>query len=285
MIISNQLCFYPVNLEALIKRDKPLFVHRQYFNYFLIEAYAFYLEKSYRNLKMNCLYQRQDLVKLITEHYLVERTQGKLTEIVEKSRKYKNTQEQASCAMTLLIKMGYVFSNYNFDEVDIPEADLSFGVFYMCTFRSANMNNAQMYRTQMVGCQVDGARMDSINMLVRKYEIEYTVVTAAMSNDGAHLALGCGNYLIILQTETGKELKKIDAHMDIIRTVKYAKDGTSLVTIADDKTLRMWDTRTYRSVVFRLPQKGTIAFSNETESIASVSKNNLKVWNIKSMAN
>ncbi len=46
----------------------------------------------------------------------------------------------------------------------------------------------------------------------------------------------------------------------------------------------MWDTRSYRSVVFKLPQKGTIAFSSETDMIASVSKSTLKVWNIKSMA-
>lgn len=50
--------------------------------------------------------------------------------------------------------------------------------------------------------------------------------------------------------------------MDIIRTVKYSKDGTTLITIADDKTLRIWDTHTYKSVVFKLPQKGTIAFSS-----------------------
>lgn len=50
--------------------------------------------------------------------------------------------------------------------------------------------------------------------------------------------------------------------MDIIRTVKYSKDNYTLITIADDKTLRMWDTRSYRSVVFKLPQKGTIAFSS-----------------------
>lgn len=73
--------------------------------------------------------------------------------------------------------------------------------------------------------------------------------------------------------------------MDIIRTVKYSKDGNTLITIADDKTLRIWDTRTYKSVVFKLPQKGTIAFSSETDMIASVIKSSLKVWNIKSMAN
>lgn len=103
--------------------------------------------------------------------------------------------------------------------------------------------------------------------------------------DGRNIALGCGNYLIILQTETGKELKKIEAHMDIIRSVKYSRDNNTLITIADDKTLRMWDTRSYRSVVFKLPQKGTIAFSSETDMIASVMKSTLKVWNIKSMAN
>ena len=61
----------------------------------------------------------------------------------------------------------------------------------------------------MVNCQIDGAKMDSINLFVRKYEIEYTVLAAAMSNDGKNIALGCGNYLLIVQTETGRELKKI----------------------------------------------------------------------------
>lgn len=136
----------------------------------------------------------------------------------------------------------------------------------------------------MVNCLVDNSKMDNVNLFVRKYEIEYTVVTASLSMDGRYLAMGCGNYLIILQTDTGKQFKKIEAHVDIIRTVKYSKDNYTLITIADDKTLRMWDTRTYKSVVFKLPQKGSIAFSSETDMIASVNKNNLKVWNIKSMA-
>lgn len=137
----------------------------------------------------------------------------------------------------------------------------------------------------MISCLVDNALIDNINLFQKKYEIEYTVVAAAMSIDGRNIALGCGNYLIILQTDTGKELKKIEAHLDIIRSVKYSKDNNTLITIADDKTLRMWDTRSFRSVVFKLPQKGTISFSSETDMIASVTKNTLKVWNIKSMAN
>lgn len=67
--------------------------------------------------------------------------------------------------------MGFVFSNYNFDEVEIPDADLSLAVFYSSSFRGANLTNAQMYRTQLMNCQIDGAKMDNINMLVKKYEI------------------------------------------------------------------------------------------------------------------
>lgn len=51
--------------------------------------------------------------------------------------------------------------------------------------------------------------MTNISVYERKIESEYTVLSAALSNDGKNIALGCGNYLIILQTETGKELKKI----------------------------------------------------------------------------
>ena len=110
-------------------------------------------------------------------------------------------------------------------------------------------------------------------------------MTVTISVDNRRIAFGCGNYLIIVNADTGPEIKRIEAHLDVIRLVKYTRDGNSLVTIADDKTLRIWDIYTYKSVVFKLPQKGSISYSNETESIASVSKNVLKVWNLKSMAN
>lgn len=91
--------------------------------------------------------------------------------------------------------------------------------------------------------------------------------------------------MIIINAESGAEVKRLEAHLDVIRSVKFTKDGHSLISIADDKTLRIWDVYTFKSVVFKLPQKGSISYSSETETIASVTKNSLKVWNLKSMAN
>ena len=225
------------------------------------------------------------MLNLITERYSIENTYSQLLEVVFSTKKFKNISEASSNALTLLSKMNYVFSNINFDDCIVPYADLSNSLFYQCSFRGADLEEAILYKSQMVSCVFDGAAMSKINLFSKKYEIEFTAMTCSISVDNRRLAFGCGNYLIIVNADTGSEIKRIEAHLDVIRLVRYTRDGNSLVSIADDKTLRIWDIYTYKSVVFKLPQKGSISYSNETETIASVSKNVLKVWNLKSMAN
>ena len=225
------------------------------------------------------------MLNLITERYSIENTYSQLLEVVFSTKKFKNISEASSNALTLLSKMNYVFSNINFDDCIVPYADLSNSLFYQCSFRGADLEEAILYKSQMVSCVFDGAAMSKINLFSKKYEIELTAMTCSISVDNRRLAFGCGNYLIIVNADTGSEIKRIEAHLDVIRLVRYTRDGNSLVSIADDKTLRIWDIYTYKSVVFKLPQKGSISYSNETETIASVSKNVLKVWNLKSMAN
>lgn len=42
-IITNQLSFYPINVDAVVNRDKELFIHKEYLYFFLAEAYCHYL--------------------------------------------------------------------------------------------------------------------------------------------------------------------------------------------------------------------------------------------------
>lgn len=65
------------------------------------------------------LYSNRDLLSLIRERYSIEKTHSRLIDVVEKSRKYKSTWEQSSNAISLLNKIGFVFSNYNFDETEL----------------------------------------------------------------------------------------------------------------------------------------------------------------------
>ena len=200
----NQLAFYPLNLGAFTDGSKALFQHTEFMHFYLCEAYTFYLENSYRNLRMEKIYSNQNMMGLLKEHYDSDRTYSRLIDIVEGSKKYKNTGEQASVAITVLNKLGYVFSNHNFDEVEIPDADLSKAIFYHTTLRGANLRNTTLYKSQLLSCQLEGTQMENISMFMKKFEIEYTVLAASLSSDGRYLALGCGNYLIIMNTESGK---------------------------------------------------------------------------------
>lgn len=160
--------------------------------------------------------------------------------------------------------MEFVFSNMNFDDCNISQADLSSSIFYQCSFRGADLEKAVLYKSQMISCVFDNAVMNKINLYSKRYEIQFTAMATSLSVDGKKIAFGCGNYLIVINAQTGSQMKRIEAHLDVIRLVKYTKDGNSLITVADDKTLRIWDLFTYKSVVFKLPQKGSISYSNET---------------------
>jgi uncharacterized protein YjbI with pentapeptide repeats len=96
--------------------------------------------------------------------------------------------------------MGYVFSNMNFDDCVLSDANLSNAIFYQCSFRSADLQKAIMYKTQMICCYFENADMSNINLYSKKYEIEFTAMTASLSMDGRRIAFGCGNYLIIINS-------------------------------------------------------------------------------------
>lgn len=90
-------------------------------------------------------------------------------EVVLASKKFRNTAEASSNAITLLAKMGFVFSNMNFDDCNISEADLSAATFYQCSFRGADLEKTILYKAQMISCVFDNATMTRINLFSRKY--------------------------------------------------------------------------------------------------------------------
>lgn len=155
----------------MVNGDRFLFLHLEFLHYYLCEAYVYFIENSFRNLRMEKVYSNENLMILLKHHYIEERTHSRLLDVVENSKKFKNTSEQASVAITLLNKLGYIFSNINLDEIEIPDADLSKSIFYHTSLRGANLYHTILYKSQMLSCQLEGTVMDSISMHVRKYEI------------------------------------------------------------------------------------------------------------------
>lgn len=67
-------------------------------------------------MRIEKLYDSKVLMDLIIERYKLENTHHQLIEVVFSSKKFKNISEQSSNAINLLCRMGYVFSNMNFDD-------------------------------------------------------------------------------------------------------------------------------------------------------------------------
>ncbi len=106
--------------------------------------------------------------------------------------------------MSLLCVIGYQFSNLIFDHCQIPYADLSMTTFYNCSFRNTNISQAKMYKSGFYLCAVDSIMMDNVNLGIKKFDVEFTPMCCAISHDNKQIAVGCGNYLILLHGETGK---------------------------------------------------------------------------------
>ena len=105
-------------------------------------------------MKMERLYASKALMSLIVERYRTEKSHSQLLEVVLNTKKFQNTSEQGSNALTLLSKMNFTFTNLNFDDVSAPDADLSNSVFYSCSFRNANLDKAILYKTQIISCHI-----------------------------------------------------------------------------------------------------------------------------------
>jgi uncharacterized protein YjbI with pentapeptide repeats len=90
-------------------------------------------------MEMDKLYGNSFLMELVNERYKTEETSSQLIEVVMSSKKMRNIGEASSNALTLLCRMGHVFSNVNFDDCVMPTADLSSTIFYQCSFRGADL--------------------------------------------------------------------------------------------------------------------------------------------------
>jgi WD40 repeat protein len=72
-----------------------------------------------------------------------------------------------------------------------------------------------------------------------------TVYGAAFSQDGKRVAFGCAdNSARIIETATGKQVLRLDHHLDWVFGTAFTLDGKSIVTASRDRTVKLCETDT-----------------------------------------
>jgi WD40 repeat protein len=74
------------------------------------------------------------------------------------------------------------------------------------------------------------------------------VNTFALSADGKTLATASGQVVVLWDSATGKELRRLEGHTGTVRSLAFTADGRTLASEADDNCIRLWNTRTAKAV-------------------------------------
>ena len=110
------------------------------------------------------------------------------------------------------------------------------------------------------------------------------VLAVAYSSDGKTLASsGSSDGTIQLwDVKSGKHIKTLKGHTEMVRTLAFSSDGKTLVSGSDDDTLRTWDTNTgrmLRQLSGHSNDVKSVVFSRDGKIIASGSKDaSVRLW-------
>lgn len=87
------------------------------------------------------------------------------------------------------------------------------------------------------------------------------------SNDGSRLVFADGNEAVIVDTADGRNPVRLTGHTKPVSVARYSGDGTRVVTIGQDETIRRWDAETGKQL------SEVAANTGDPSTILSVSRN------------
>ena len=87
------------------------------------------------------------------------------------------------------------------------------------------------------------------------------------SNNGARLVFADGNDAVIVETVAGRNPIRLSGHTKPVSVARYSGDGTRIVTIGQDETIRRWDAESGKQI------SEVAANTGSPSTILTVSKN------------
>jgi len=105
----------------------------------------------------------------------------------------------------------------------------------------------------------------------------------AVSPDGSRIATALGDRTVRLHdAETGRVLRTLRGHTDLVLDVAFSPDGTMLATSSYDKTVRLWELSTDRHRVLRGHSGSVdfIAWRGAKHVVTGSHDGTLRVWDV-----
>ncbi|KAK3810065.1 MAG: WD40-repeat-containing domain protein [Benniella sp.] len=232
----------------------------------------------------------------VNEHsllqFLEERVQQeplfkqRLFAYLEHSKKDKKWRTAAANAITILVRAGEQFIETDLKGIQIPGADLSYGVFDSvqlqdADLRKVNLQGTWLRQTDLSKAQMSGAQFGEIPFLIE----ETYARSCAYSPDGCLFAVGLENGDIsVYSTSSWKKTQTWSKHSNTVESVVFSPDGSQLASASQDSTVCLWDVKTGNDdplLVGHSSWVRCVAYSVHGDQVASASNDTTaRVWDV-----
>ncbi|KAK3807653.1 MAG: quinon protein alcohol dehydrogenase-like superfamily [Benniella sp.] len=224
--------------------------------------------------------------------FLTERVQQEpvfkqqLLDYIEHSKTDKDWRTAASNAITILVRAGVQFNHEDLRGIQIPGADLSYGVFESAQLQGADLRQVTLRGTCLSRADLSRAKMTAVQFGELPFLNEDAeVYSCAYSPDGKSLAVGLSSGDIkVYSTSSWEHVRTLTGHKEKVWSIAYAPNGDQIISGSNDSTARLWDvgagTCLYTLTGHDREVNG-VAFAPCGGSVASASDDStVRVWDV-----
>ncbi|KAG0019120.1 hypothetical protein BGZ80_006265 [Entomortierella chlamydospora] len=234
------------------------------------------------------LVDERSILQFLTERAQQEAVfKDQLHSIIERSKSDETVHIAAANAITILVRAGVHFNSADLRYVNIPGADLSFGMFDSsqlegADLRRVNLRNVWMRQADLRGAQMEGTQFGELPFLKE----DSKVTCSAYSTDGNKYAVGLEDGDIkVYETLAWNRIQTLKGHIGGITNLSFSATGVQIASVSYKETMiRLWDVDT-GECIYTLQGHylliNSIVYSPEVNQIASGGDDmTIRLWNV-----